>query len=292
MRKLITFEICLTLLVILGGAFVRATGSGAGCGEHWPLCNGVTIPVNPKIETVIEFSHRISSGLSLLLFVAIYFLLRRKFPKAHGTRSWSNVALASFLIEAGIGALLVLKKLVATDTSYLRALVIALHLVNTYILLAGLTGILWNLAQSNVSFRDLPAKTRALFAGWGLVGAMGAIVALGDTLFPAQSLAHGFAQEMDATSHPLIRLRILHPLIALLITVLTLLATLPAGNGNRPFAWPVRALLMLQLALGISNWLLLAPVPLQLTHLLLANVSWIAVVWFSLANARSGTHLA
>src|SRR5215813_13700333 len=63
------FALAFNLLVIVWGAYVRASGSGAGCGSHWPLCNGEVIPGSPTIKTVIEFSHRLSSGLALLLVV-------------------------------------------------------------------------------------------------------------------------------------------------------------------------------------------------------------------------------
>ena len=53
------------LVVILWGAYVRATGSGAGCGSHWPLCNGEVIPRAPEVETLVEFTHRLSSGLGI-----------------------------------------------------------------------------------------------------------------------------------------------------------------------------------------------------------------------------------
>ena len=44
------------LAVVAWGAFVRATGSGAGCGQHWPPCNGAVVPRSPTAETAIEFS--------------------------------------------------------------------------------------------------------------------------------------------------------------------------------------------------------------------------------------------
>ena len=52
------FTVFYNVLVILWGALVRASGSGAGCGNHWPLCNGQVIPVSPGWHTVIEFTHR------------------------------------------------------------------------------------------------------------------------------------------------------------------------------------------------------------------------------------------
>lgn len=287
MIALLVAEIVLTLFVIAGGAVVRATGSGAGCGEHWPLCNGEALPINPKIETIIEFTHRLTSGSSLLVFVILYFLLRRRLAKGHPTLAWANLALASFFLEAGIGALLVLKKLVAGDTSYLRAFVIALHLVNTYILLAALVGALWTIAGlSTVRPQAVATRWRWLLGGWCLVGAIGAIVALGDTLFPAHTLLNGLQQELSATSHPLIRLRAVHPLLALTVA----LGTVIVAFGRRYEGRAARAanvlsgLVLLQVAGGVLNWVLLAPLWLQITHLALADLCWLAVVTFSLAT--------
>ena len=70
------------LLVILWGAFVRATGSGAGCGSHWPLCNGEVLPRAPALATLIEFSHRLTSGVALLLVIGLVVGAWRGFPRA------------------------------------------------------------------------------------------------------------------------------------------------------------------------------------------------------------------
>jgi cytochrome c oxidase assembly protein subunit 15 len=285
--SLVAVTLVLTLFVILGGAFVRATGSGAGCGEHWPLCNGQAIPPNPTIETIIEFSHRTSSGLSLVLFVVAYFWVRRRFARSEAIRAWANVALVSFLLEAAVGAMLVLKHLVTTDASTLRAIVIALHLVNTQILLAGLTGMLWCLwSKTPLAPKEISGRWWIILGGWCLVGAFGAIVALGDTLFPATSLSHGLGQEFAPGAHFLVRLRMIHPVLALVVGVSTLLTTLPSENqsGASPFSLLLRGAILTQLACGILNWLLLAPLPLQLVHLLLADVSWVILIAHVLAS--------
>jgi cytochrome c oxidase assembly protein subunit 15 len=65
--KFTRVNLAYTLLVILWGAYVRASGSGAGCGAHWPLCNGEVLPRPERIQTVVEFMHRGSSGVSLTL---------------------------------------------------------------------------------------------------------------------------------------------------------------------------------------------------------------------------------
>lgn len=287
-RRWTGLEIALTVIVILGGAVVRASGSGAGCGEHWPLCNGSAIPWNPRLETVIEFTHRLSSGLSLLLFIGIFFYTRKHLPSAHPTRAWSRVALISFLLEAAIGAFLVLKRLVALDTSILRAVVIALHLINTYLLLAALIGMFFNLRTrvTSVGPRDLKRSSYWLLASWMIVGATGAIVALGDTLFPAASLLHGLQQDADPASHFLIRLRLVHPTLAVSVSLWTLLVTLGGRAGGGFSAISVTSLIFFQILIGLFNWLLLAPLWVQLAHLAAADMVWIALVAYALSQRK------
>jgi len=131
------------IFVILWGALVRATGSGAGCGKHWPLCNGEVIPRAQSLETLIEFSHRLTSGLALILVLILFFWARRKFEKGQFERKWSGISLVLILIEALIGAGLVLLELVADNSSVARAFALGLHLANTFFLLAMLACHSW-----------------------------------------------------------------------------------------------------------------------------------------------------
>lgn len=288
------FVVAYTILVILWGAFVRATGSGAGCGEHWPLCNGEIIPRAPDMERMIEFSHRLTSGLSLVFVAVLFWWSRRLFSSPHPIRGAAGWSLIFILGEAAVGAMLVVLQLVAGNDSVLRAIVIALHLVNTFLLL------FW---QTRVAFlanpRGLPeyegrnahvrrAKINVMICMSALVitGASGAIVALGDTLFPAKSLAEGVAQDFSPTAHFLIRLRIWHPIIALFATGYIVLQSvmLPRVFGwvvNRKLGLLVGGLTIIQLIGGVVNWLLLAPVWMQLVHLLVADLTWIALcLWY------------
>ena len=161
--------------VIGWGAYVRATGSGAGCGSHWPLCNGAVLPRAAEAATLIEFTHRVTSGIALLL-----------------------------------------------------------------------------------------------------------VVALRDTLFPAASLSQGLAADLDSTSHFLIRLRAFHPILAIAVALAIALTrrdptfTSPRGRSSRA---PIVILLSVQLSLGALNLLTLAPLPVQMAHLLMSNLLWIAMVW-------------
>ena len=124
--------------VILWGAWVRLSGSGAGCGSHWPLCDGEVIPTAPSVEKAIEFTHRATSGLALVAVAALAVRARRAFGRGSAARRSAAWALGFVLIEALLGAGLVLFELVGADDSSARAVVMPLHLVNTLLLLGAL----------------------------------------------------------------------------------------------------------------------------------------------------------
>ena len=137
------FVLGYNLLVILWGAYVRATGSCAGCGSHWPLCNGEVIPRAPRIETIIELTHRLSSGLSLILVVILFIWAWRSYPRGSLVRKGSGLVMVFILTESLIGAGLVLFEWVGQDTSTSRAVAISIHLINTYLLIGALTLTAW-----------------------------------------------------------------------------------------------------------------------------------------------------
>lgn len=270
------------LFVILWGAWVRVTGSGAGCGSHWPTCNGVVLPRDPSVETLIEFSHRLTSGLDGLLVLGLLIAVFRARRRGHPAR---GAALASFvflLIEAAIGAGLVKFELVAGDTSALRAWVMSAHLVNTLLLVGALARTAWLLGPE-VPRVNAPAVRWIQYARYGLVAVVitGGVAALGDTLFPATSLAAGFAQDLDGAAPLLLRLRVLHPVVAVLVAVAVFAASAAARarypKVRRTATW-VAALVVVQLLVGAVNVALLAPGWLQLVHLLIADLIWIAAV--------------
>ncbi len=274
------------LLVILWGAYVRASGSGAGCGSHWPLCNGEVIPQSPTTHTLVEFTHRLTSGLALVLVGALVWLARRTFPPGHPARRGAWASLALTLSEALVGAGLVLFELVAKDDSLARAASLGVHLVNTFLLVAVLALTAWwggGAAPVRLAGRGRAALPwGAALTGLLLVGITGAIAALGDTLFPAGTLAEGLAQDTAPTAHLLLRLRVLHPTLAVAAGVVVL--ALAAGTMVRLDGTPARlaraagALVLVQWSAGLLNLLLLAPAWLQLVHLLLADLVWIAAV--------------
>lgn len=284
------FVLAFNLGVILWGAYVRATGSGAGCGSHWPLCNGEVIPQPDQIETLIEFTHRLSSGIAFLLVVGMLVWAWRIFPRGHRVRYAAIFSMIFMITEALVGAGLVLFELVAENTSSARALAISVHLVNTFILLACISLTAWwasggkpvQIRWGNVDVWLLLVG----FLGVLILGMSGALTALGDTLFPVNSLEEGIRQDFSAAAHFLVRLRILHPTIAVivavyLIFVINWINSRVKRSLSRQISWVLITLFVMQLLAGAINVLLLAPVWMQMVHLLLSDLVWISLVLFS-----------
>jgi len=276
------------IAVILWGGLVRATGSGAGCGDHWPLCNGTVIQHSARNDTIIEFTHRITSGLSLLCVVALLAWTLAATVRGHLARAAAVAAVIFTLIEAALGAFLVKLGLTAQSRSPLRAPYLALHLTNTLLLLAALTLTAHFLARRSGYLRGkirvaAPFGATASVAAVLLVGVTGSLAALGDTLFPASSLGTALAQDFSATSGWLVRWRWTHPTVAFLACIFLIWLLVRAAQrsshwDNRGLSALVLVLLAAQYGLGVLDVVLLAPVWLQIVHLLGADVLWSALV--------------
>lgn len=283
------------LLVILWGAYVRASGSGAGCGRHWPLCNGGLVSRTDSAKTLVEASHRVTSGIAMIAVIVLMVWTLRAMPRGHRARKLAIASTFFIFTEALVGAGLVLFELVATDKSMKRGLSMILHLDNTFLLLAALSVTAWTLTHdgAKATIDEVSAQVArprwlrpvvfvALFAVL-LLGSSGAIAALGDTLFPATSLREGFAQDLSPLAHVFLRLRVLHPFIALLAGAVvfvgaSLVRMAKPSARTRTLSRVVTLAFATQFALGLLNMTLLAPVGLQLAHLLLADATWIALV--------------
>jgi len=276
----------LNLLVIVWGAYVRASNSGNGCGSHWPLCNGEVIPMAPTAKMLVEFSHRLTSGLALISVVVLLVWARRLFPPRHPSRIFASLAMMFMISEALLGAGLVLFEYVAENKSMGRALWMSAHLINTFLLVAMTTLTAWaaDLGERRLRSRDwapMQWLTGAALAGTLVLGVSGAVAALGATLFPVSSLAEGLKQDLSPTAHVLIRLRFLHPLIAVAVgTGLGVLgwAVRRSAEGTRTLGGVLLTLVGIQLAAGAINVLLHAPIWMQLLHLLLSDFIWVVLV--------------
>lgn len=282
--------LALTLAVILWGAYVRASGSGAGCGSHWPTCNGEILPRPKTLATLVELLHRVTSGAITLVVVVEVFWAFLAFPKGHPVRGGATASMILMLTEGLVGAAIVLFEYVAHDKSVGRAAWMSLHLINTFFLIAALTCTAW-WASGGASVRVRGrGRTFALVAlgaiGMLAVGVSGAITALGDTLFTASSLARGLADDLSPAAHFLQQLRVIHPITAVLVAVFLLyargaIAAHRATPAARRLSLGLAALLVTQLFVGVLNLVLLAPVAMQLIHLLMADLVWITFILLS-----------
>jgi cytochrome c oxidase assembly protein subunit 15 len=276
------------IAVILWGTLVRATGAGAGCGNHWPLCNGTVLQPSPSMNTMIEFTHRLTSGLSTIAVLGLLIWTLKGTVRGHlaRTAAWASVAFT--FIEAMLGAFLVKLGLTAQSQSPLRPAYLALHLTNTLLLLAALTLTAHLLSRREGYLRGTVRLVAPISAVAGVcvvlvVGVTGSLAALGDTLFPESSLALALAKDFSAASGWLVRWRWMHPTVAFLASILLLWLLIHAVRKGK--YWDNRglsAVVLLELAvvytLGLLDVVLLAPLWLQVAHLLAADTLWVTLV--------------
>lgn len=282
MARLAWQVLALTLLAILWGAVVRATGSGAGCGSHWPSCDGRVIPLSGSRELFIEFTHRLASGLALLGTVVLLWVAAKRFPARHRVVVAAKVALGLMVTEALIGAGLVRFEQVADNRSLSRAVWISAHLTNTFLLLATLTLVAWWARSAPSPPLNLDSRLRRMLVLGGggiiLVGITGAVAALGDTLFPPQNLAQGIGRDLSPAANLLERLRVLHPLVAIGVGAYLLRVAVQLREQVGAPARLLAAMVGVQFTLGLANLALAAPIWLQVLHLAVADAVWILFV--------------
>lgn len=295
LRKFAALVTLYTIGVILFGAWVRVTGSGAGCGEHWPSCHGEVIPRAPNIKTLIEFTHRLTSGIDGLLIFGLVVAVFRSVPAGHTARAWAIRSAIFLIVEALIGAVLVKFGLVAEDTSKVRVLVVAIHLVNTLMLVGSTAMVGFSLAPAPSAASDRAALRKTLVAGlvYMIICAMGAVTALGDTLFP---IVFGASAEhlapTAAASHFLERVRLIHPVVAVSGSLWILFVGAAASGSAQPVQNAGRLVvggILFQTLLGVVNIGLSAPAWMQLLHLATANLVWLAIVWLAACYSAPST---
>jgi heme A synthase len=278
------------IFVVLWGAYVRATGSGAGCGSHWPTCDGEILPRAETAEMAIEFTHRITSGIAFLLVVGLLIWVIRTTTKGEQLRRAAWGAMIFMISESLVGAALVLFQWVAGNISVARVVVQGVHLANTMLLLHFLTISAW-LASGGVPTNwKTASKAKWLlligFIGTLLLSMAGAVTALGDTLFPAETLAEGIRQDFSPTAHFLVQLRAWHPVLAVavglyLYYLARYLRTRFTDLLIRKFTLWMLLIFGIQLIAGALNLILLVPVWMQIVHLFLATLVWIVLTLLS-----------
>lgn len=293
--RLAGLTLAANIIVILQGAIVRATGSGAGCGSHWPACNGTIVPLGHGVETMIEYSHRL---LSLVVLTLGVWLMRRAFRtrlRRPGLFAFATLSLVFLVIEALLGAATVLLGYTGDNVSTGRGLLVAVHLVNSLLLVGSLSAT-YLFAREDAPSWPLRVGSQGALAtalGVGLLGMLvlmfsGGIAAMGSTMFPSESLADGLAADFDASSHPLVRLRVLHPVIAITVGIYLFLSLglswlLKPVPQARALARYLLVVYVVQLAVGTLNFAMLAPVLLQVIHLALAVFAFALLAALSVA---------
>lgn len=297
-RRFAWFFVAYLILVVLFGAWVRISGSGNGCGNHWPMCNGVVIPQAPGTKTIIEFTHRLTSGLCGILGLVLVFWARRVNPLVFR----ASLAMMFFLIvESLLGAVLVKKELVAGDASMSRAVFVSIHLANTMLLTASAATVAWWAGARPKADRTRVAKALIVIAILALFATnmSGAVTALGDTLFPTQpaldgSLLAKIRADVSTGHHFLIRLRVIHPIVASACAALVLFLFYRLYRSAS--SAPLRSLLefgqiaiLAQFLLGAVNVALAAPGWMQIIHLLAAQIVWITM-WLVTLSVWRGSH--
>ncbi|HEX8119404.1 MAG TPA: COX15/CtaA family protein [Pyrinomonadaceae bacterium] len=289
------FVTALTLAVILWGAYVRASKSGDGCGAHWPLCNGSVVPDASQSKTLVEFAHRATSGVAFLLVVGLCVWAFRAFKRGHAVRRAAAASGLFIVTESLIGAGLVLLRLVGGNASVARAAYLSVHLVNTFLLVAALALTAWwaarGVAERPRLSEFLRGRVGLALTGSLALGVSGAVAALGATLFSEGGGPSVDVEGMSAAARLLFSLRNykLHPALAVLVggyLVYFAFRTLKSDGDEwvRRWARAVLALVGVQFAAGLLNAALLAPVWLQIVHLLLADLLWLALVLLSAAS--------
>jgi heme A synthase len=282
------FVLAYNIVVILWGAFLRASLSGDGCGQHWLTCGGEVVPTAPQFKTVIEFSHRLSTGLAFIAVLILFIWAFRKFKSGSQVRKMSLAAFGLMIVEALIGAGLVLTGNTAENWTPTRPFWMAAHLITTFSLLAVLTLSAW-LASGGKTFSFIARRKTLLLLAAGtlgifLVGLSGTVAALSSMLFPSATLSESMAKDFSAASHILLRLRISHPIISVLTGAFLIFSAywLKIKFANHVWINRWTSLLIIlvaaQLAFGSLTLITLAPIVMQLGHLFLADAVWIVFV--------------
>lgn len=297
------FAVAYNLIVILWGVFLRASYSGDGCGQHWITCHGEAIPSAPELKTVIEFSHRVTSMLAGLLVIGLVIWAFRKFERRHLVRRLALLSFIFILIEGAIGGGLVLTGNTAANWTPSRPYWTAGHLINTFVLIGLLSLTAWFASGDRRFVLRGPTRVWILLAlgvaAIFITGISGSMAALTNMLFPSETLAEGIAKDFDPNSHILLRLRILHPIFSIFTAVfLIFLSDMIRKAANKDalvsrWANIVSILVIVQIIFGGATLLLLAPIVMQLGHLLLADLVWISFVLMgaSVFSARRADQL-
>ena len=289
--KFAWFTLAYNVLVILWGVFLRASKSGDGCGQHWLTCHGEVIPSAPELKTIIEFSHRMTTGPAFVLVLILLIWAFRRFEKGSPVRKAAAASMVFIVSEVLIGGVLVLTGNTAESLTTERPFLAIGHLINSFVLLASLTLTAWFASERRTITFSQNAKPVLLVAtgliAILLVGTSGSVAALSSMLFPSQTLTEGISQDFSSGSNILLRLRVSHPILSIMTSVYLIFLSgwLTNLSGRDPVVARSSKILTIiviaQVAFGALTLLTLAPIVMQVGHLLLADLLWISFILLS-----------
>lgn len=293
LQRFAWFTLIWNVFVVLWGAVVRATGSGAGCGRSWPACQGTVVP-ELRGATAVEFGHRVVSGVALVLVAVLAVRIFRSRPKGDPARRGAALSGIAIVIESLVGAMIVFYEWVADDASVARVISVPIHLANTLLLLAALTlTVFW--LGGHARLRGSGGSRLALYGiagGMVLISATGGVTALADTLFPKDGFTVAGVFTFTTSEHFLTNLRIVHPIVAISIGVIAATWAWRRGwtapHGGAAAARVIVATVGIQLIVGFLNVVLLTPTWMTVIHLLVADGLWVAWVWMTASLLQPG----
>jgi len=293
--KLAWFNLVWIILVILWGAVVRATNSGAGCGNYWPLCGQSLIPTFDVFHTYVEFIHRVMSGILLITIFTMFLLGRNRFKNDPLRRRLNTLVFVFLIVESLLGAGLVVFELVEDNDSIFRIIAISLHLLNTFILVAltALNAFFVSKPEIKITHLTLNGAFKVILLSILVIGVSGAVTSLADTVYPPKTISVTMAEWVDPQAPLLQRLRPYHPFIAGLLG-LGILGYLnqffqPKSVWGRNLRKWIHILILIQFGLGSLNIILHVPLALQILHLLFADLIWIAAIYLAITDNEETT---
>ena len=133
LRRLSILSLILGIGQVVFGAIVRITGSGMGCGDHWPKCQGHWFPPLDRIDLIIEVAHRyFAATLSVaILALLVVALLHRATPGVSGRGGVLRAAgaAAGLVLAAAIFGAVTVKLELANKVVIVTHLAIAMTLL-------------------------------------------------------------------------------------------------------------------------------------------------------------------
>ena len=267
-----------SILIIIWGAWVRISKSGDGCGTSWPLCNDTIIPDTGNIHTLIELTHRLSTGVYGVLVILLVIWTFKLFPITHAVRKIALFVLSLTILEALIGAKLVLFGLVGENTGIYRIIVMSLHQVTSVLLTGSIAKAYYVTTLAPENKINSPYLISILKIMFLLIIATGGVAALSNTVFPSSSILEGLMTDLNPTSHILLKLRIIHPVLALLLTFTMIFILLRLYKDDPKYVVRLSTCIIVGVTIGIITLVTLSPVYMKLIHLTVAHIIWSVMV--------------